>query len=120
MFTLSSFVELLSNARENNYAIGAFNVYNLEGVRAVVEAAEALDSPAIIQPHPAATKFGGAALISICRTTAKESGVPMGFHLDDGSSSEEIRTAIASGFTSVMADASTKPFEENIRSVSSM
>src|SRR5208282_1789387 len=112
---LASLTETLSNARENNYAIGAFNVYNLEGVRAVVKGAEASHSPAIMQLHPAAIKYGGGALMSLCCTAAKESRVPMGVHLDHGSSREEIQTAIARGFTSVMADGSTMSFKENIK-----
>jgi tagatose 1,6-diphosphate aldolase GatY/KbaY len=112
---LASLSETLTNARENNYAIGAFNVYNLEGVLAVVKGAEAAHSPVIIQLHPAAIKYGGVALMSLCCAAAKESRVPIGVHLDHGSSREEIQMAIARGFTSVMADGSTMPLEKNIK-----
>ena len=112
---LTSLIETLSRASVNNFAIGAFNVYNLEGVTAVVKGAEALLSPAILQLHPGAIEYGGLALISLCRFAAKESGVPIGVQLDHATSREEILTAISTGFTSVMADGSSLPLEENIR-----
>ena len=59
-------IALLQAAQAGGYALGAFNVYNLEGVRAVVGAAEELHSPAILQIHPAALRHGGTALVALC------------------------------------------------------
>ena len=69
---LSSTQELLETARRNSYAIGAFNVYNLEGVKAVINAAESLRSPAMLQLHPSALKYGQSPLIALCLAAAAE------------------------------------------------
>jgi len=105
---------LVGKAREGGYAVGAFNVYSLEGASAVVAAAEAARSPAIIQLHPPALRSGGLPLVSLCLTAAREASVPMTLHLDHGSSADDIRTALASGFTSIMADGSRLPFADNL------
>jgi uncharacterized protein YgbK (DUF1537 family) len=71
----SSTKQLLLNAEKGGYAIGAFNVYNLEGVEAVVAAAEAENSPAILQIHPSALKQGGVPLVASCIAAAEQSSV---------------------------------------------
>ncbi len=111
---LSSTLELLETARRNIYAIGAFNVYNLEGVKAVVTAAEANRSPAMLQIHPSALSFGGLPLVALCLEAARASTVPIAVQLDHSTSEADIRTALAAGMTSIMADGSPLPYEENL------
>ncbi|KAK2664551.1 hypothetical protein Ddye_003125 [Dipteronia dyeriana] len=89
---LSSTKELLLNAEKGEYAVGAFNVYNMEGVEAVVAAAEEEHSPAILQIHPSALKQGGIPLVASCISAAEQ----------------------ASGFDSVMVDGSHLSFKDNI------
>ncbi|MEO1146181.1 MAG: class II fructose-bisphosphate aldolase [Cyanobacteria bacterium J06638_22] len=111
---LTSTQELLETASRNIYAIGAFNVYNLEGVKAVVQAAEAANSPAMLQIHPSALKYGGSALMALCLEAADNAPVPMSVHLDHSTSSDAIQMALAGGLRSIMADGSPFPYEENL------
>ncbi len=119
---LTSTLDLLRAAREGEYAIGAFNVYNLEGVRAVVAAAESERSPAILQLHPSAmlragpgsSTHGGRPLIALCLAAAQEASVPMSVHLDHSASADDIRAALDMGITSIMADGSEREYEENV------
>lgn len=105
---------LLTKAHDEGYAVGAFNVYNLEGVLAVTAAAEAERSPVILQLHPAALRHGGEALASLCLTAALKARVPLAVHLDHSTNSSEIRTALAIGIESVMADGSSLSFADNV------
>ena len=111
---LSSTNELLHTARRNAYAIGAFNVYNLEGVRAVVDAASLLRSPAMLQLHPSALKYGGSPLVALCLEAARSSKVPIAVHLDHSISLEDIQAALSAGMSSIMADGSHLPYSENL------
>jgi tagatose 1,6-diphosphate aldolase GatY/KbaY len=111
---LVSTAELLNGAREGGYAIGAFNVYNLEGTSAVVAAAEAERSPAMLQILPTALKHGGPPLVALCLTAAREASVPMTVHLDHSASAEDIQAGLDAGLTSVMADGSHLPFADNV------
>jgi tagatose 1,6-diphosphate aldolase GatY/KbaY len=104
---------LLRAAQAGGYAIGAFNVYNLEGARAVVAAAEAAQSPAMLQVHPSALAFGGAPLIALCLAAARSAVVPIAVHLDHSSSPEAIRQALEAGATSIMADGSQLDYTAN-------
>ncbi|KAJ0981299.1 hypothetical protein J5N97_009554 [Dioscorea zingiberensis] len=106
--------DLLLSAENGGYAIGAFNVYNLEGIEAVVAAAEAENSPAILQVHPGALKFGGLPLVACCISAAEQSTVPITVHFDHGSSKSELVEALELGFDSVMVDGSHLPLMENI------
>ncbi len=106
--------ELLNRAHDGGYAIGAFNVYNLEGARAVVAAAEAERSPAMLQILPTALKHGGPPLVALCLTAAREASVPMAVHLDHSASADYIRAALDAGLTSVMADGSHLPYPDNV------
>jgi tagatose 1,6-diphosphate aldolase GatY/KbaY len=106
--------QLLQAAQTGGYAIGAFNVYNLEGVIAVVRTAESEQSPAILQIHPASLRLGGHLLISLCLAAAEQALVPVGVHLDHSSSLPDIRQALELGVLSVMADGSHLPYEENV------
>lgn len=111
---LSSTSELLHTARRNAYAIGAFNVYNLEAVKAVVDAASLLGSPAMLQLHPSALKYGGSPLVALCLEAARSSKVPIAVHLDHSTSLEDIQSALLAGMSSIMADGSHLPYSENL------
>ncbi|CAK9166226.1 unnamed protein product [Ilex paraguariensis] len=111
---LSSTKELLFNAEKGGYAVGAFNVYNLEGVQAVVTAAEEEKSPAILQIHPSALKQGGITLVACCISAAERASVPITVHFDHGDSNQELLEVLELGFDSVMVDGSHLSFKENI------
>jgi len=111
---LTSTQELLETARRNIYAIGAFNVYNLEGVKAVVLAAEEARSPAMLQIHPSALKFGGSSLVAMCLEAARAAAVPMSVHLDHSTSATAIQAALDAGMRSIMADGSPYPYDDNL------
>ena len=111
---LTSLSELLNNAKLSNYAVGAFNVYNLEGIKAVVAAAEAEQSPAVIQLHPSAFRFHGSSLLAACLESAKTSCVPMLVHLDHATEGADIEWALTHGITSIMADGSSGTPAENL------
>ncbi|XP_074354655.1 uncharacterized protein LOC141693454 isoform X3 [Apium graveolens] len=110
----SSTKQLLLNAEKGKYAIGAFNVYNLEGIEAVVAAAEEERSPAILQIHPSALKQGGIPLVSCCISAAKEARVPITVHFDHGNSKKELVEVLQWELDSVMVDGSELNFIENI------
>ena len=106
---------MLDAARQGRYAIGAFNIYNLETVDAVLEAAHDLRSPVVIALGERYLKnFPIQAVAAIVKTLARDSRVPVALHLDHAQKLESIEQAIAAGFTSVMIDGSKLPFSENI------
>ena len=105
---------LLQAAQAERYAIGAFNVYNMEGVKAVFAAAEAENSPVILQLHPSALRYGGVPLVSLSIEAARQSSVPAVVHLDHSTSIADIQTALRFGFNSVMADGSHLDFQQNL------
>ncbi|KAJ1438731.1 hypothetical protein SESBI_03004 [Sesbania bispinosa] len=109
----SSTKEILNNAEKGGYAVGAFNVYNLEGVEAVVSAAEEEQSPAILQIHPGAMKQGGIPLVACCISAAEQASVPITVHFDHGTSKQDLVEALELGFNSVMVDGSNFSFNEN-------
>lgn len=94
---LSSSRELLETARRNAYAIGAFNIYNLEGVKAVVNAAEASNSPAMLQLHPSALTYGKLPLVALCLEAARSARVPIAVHLDHSTSNRDLDLALQVG-----------------------
>jgi tagatose 1,6-diphosphate aldolase GatY/KbaY len=105
---------LLRAAQAGGYAIGAFNVYNLEGAQAVIRAAEDARSPAILQIHPGALAHGGAPLVALCLAAADGAAVPVAVHLDHAASADSIRAALRAGVRSIMADGSHHPYAENL------
>jgi tagatose 1,6-diphosphate aldolase GatY/KbaY len=111
---LTSLHELLQAAKASNYAIGAFNVYNLEGIKAVVDAAEAEHSPVILQLHPSAFRFHGGALLVACLEAVRCSTVPMLVHLDHATATADIEWALNHGIPSIMADGSQRSPAENV------
>ncbi len=107
--------DLLLAAQRNAYAVGAFNIQNLESFLAVVEAAVEEKSPVIVAVTPSAIKYGGLRyLAGLVKTAASDLPVPMSLHLDHGEDIETVKKCIEAGFTSVMIDGSHMPFEENI------
>lgn len=111
---LTSTRTMLQMARDRDYAIGAFNVYNMEGVMAVVAAAEEEFAPAILQLHPASLRQGGRPLVEMCLAAARASFIPLSVHLDHSSSDEDIRLAMETGLVSIMADGSSMAYEDNV------
>ncbi|MDX2216767.1 MAG: class II fructose-bisphosphate aldolase [Oculatellaceae cyanobacterium bins.114] len=111
---LSSTQELLETARRNAYAIGAFNIYNLEGVKAVINAAEVNRSPTMLQLHPSALKYGQLPLVALCLEAAHSATVPVAVHLDHSSSEADIQLALKAGVRSIMADGSIYPYAQNL------
>ncbi|MBF2096830.1 MAG: class II fructose-bisphosphate aldolase [Gloeomargaritaceae cyanobacterium C42_A2020_066] len=111
---LSSTQELLETAQRHKYAIGAFNIYNLEGVQAVIRAAEAADSPAMLQLHPSALHYGGLPLVALCLEAAAQSRVPFSVHLDHSTSAPDIQAALEAGIRSIMADGSPLAYDQNL------
>jgi tagatose 1,6-diphosphate aldolase GatY/KbaY len=105
---------LLRQAQKGKYAIGAFNVYNLEGVKAVLGAAEDLSSPVILQIHPISLRLGGFPLVALCQAASRESSIPIAIHLDHSTSANDIKIAIEAGFQSIMADGSQMEYENNV------
>jgi len=107
--------ELLKQAREGHYAVGAFNANNLEMVQAIIEAAEEEMAPVIVQISEGAIRYGGLEyLAAIVRSGAQRARVPVVLHLDHGSSFETNVRCLQAGYTSLMYDGSAKPIEENI------
>ena len=107
--------EMFKKAYEGGYAIGAFNINNMEIVQAIVGAADELRSPVILQASAGARKYTtGAYMTHLVRAAAETTDIPIVLHLDHGASFEVCKECIDSGFTSVMIDASSHPFEENI------
>ena len=107
--------DLLSVAKREAYAVGAFNVQNLESLLAVVEAAVEEKSPVIVAVTPSAIKYAGLNyLAKLVRSAAESSPVPMSLHLDHGEDVETVSKCLEAGFTSVMIDGSHLKFEENV------
>lgn len=103
------------HAREHGYAVGAFNVNNVEQIHAVLETAAEEKAPVIVAVSEGAIKHGGWALFSkALPVMAAESPVPVAVHLDHGLKFENLVRAIVGGFNSVMYDCSTLPFDENV------
>lgn len=112
---LVSSLELLRKARAGGYAIGGFNVNNMEIVQGIVEAAAELRSPVILQASAGARKYARPAfLTAMVRAAIETYDATVALHLDHGESVELAKQCIDDGFTSVMIDSSAKPFEENV------
>ena len=102
-------------AQEGGYAIGAFNVENMEMVQAVLAAAEELQSPVIMQTTPSTIKYAGLDFyLANVRAAAERTNVPVVMHLDHGNSFELAMQAYRTGYTSIMIDGSHESFEDNI------
>ncbi len=107
--------EMFKKAYAGGYAIGAFNVNNMEIVQGITEAAKEVNSPLILQVSKGARAYANHTyLIKLVEAAVIETGLPIVLHLDHGDSFETCKSCIDGGFTSVMIDASSKPFAENI------
>lgn len=115
---LVSMKEMLEKGKENGYAVGQFNVNNMEYAQAILQAAEEEKSPVILGVSEGAGKYMGGfkVVVAMVKAMMEEAGttVPVAIHLDHGSSFEKCAQAIHAGFTSVMIDASSMPLDENI------
>ncbi len=107
--------EMFEKAYNGGYAIGAFNVNNMEIIQGITEAAKECNSPIILQVSKGARAYANRTyLVKLVEAALIETGLPIVLHLDHGDSFETCKSCIDDGFTSVMIDASSKPFEENI------
>ncbi|EAE4953860.1 ketose-bisphosphate aldolase [Listeria monocytogenes] len=107
--------QLLEVAKENKFAVGAFNVADSNFLRVVVEEAEKNNAPAIIAVHPTELDFTKDDFFQYILARIKNSPVPFVLHLDHGDNMGDVMRAVRCGFSSVMIDGSLLPFEENIR-----
>ncbi|KAH8901778.1 fructose-bisphosphate aldolase [Thozetella sp. PMI_491] len=112
--------QILDAAAKGGYAVGAYNCYNDDGVIAVVRAAEASRSPAIIQLFPWTLKFQGAAFVRYVVEMAHGASVPIAVHLDHCIEPADVEVALELPFDSIMIDASVQDPEENIRQSASI
>ena len=107
--------EMFKKAYEGGYAIGAFNVNNMEIVQGITRAAKKLNAPVILQCSAGARKYASHGyLVAMVKAAAEETGLPIALHLDHGPNFETCKDCIDGGFPSVMIDGSSLPFEENI------
>ena len=107
--------EMFKKAYDGGYAIGAFNVNNMEIIQGITEAARECNAPVILQASKGARAYANRTyLVKLVEAAEIETGLPICLHLDHGDSFETCKSCIDDGFTSVMIDASSKPFEENI------
>ncbi|MBM7698888.1 class II fructose-1,6-bisphosphate aldolase [Kurthia huakuii] len=121
---LVSMKEMLEKAKEGKYAVGQFNINNLEYIQAILQAAEEEKSPVILGVSEGAGKYMGGFIAVVYMVKglieSYKITVPVAIHLDHGSSFEKCKEAVDAGFTSVMIDASHYPFEENIEITSNV
>ena len=107
--------EMFEKAYKGGYAIGAFNVNNMEIIQGITEAAKECNAPVILQVSKGARAYANRTyLVKLVEAAEIETGLPIALHLDHGDTFETCKSCIDDGFTSVMIDASSKPFEENI------
>ncbi len=112
---LTTTKEMFKKAYDGGYAVGAFNVNNMEMIQAIVEAADECRSPVILQVSAGARKYANPVYLRhLVAAAAETSNIPIAMHLDHGADFEICKDCIDVGFTSVMIDASSKPWEENI------
>ncbi|MFR5601076.1 MAG: ketose-bisphosphate aldolase [Lachnospiraceae bacterium] len=113
---ICSMIELLKEADKKNQAVGAFSVYSMEMVKGVVEAAEEMETPVILQVAESRFCYAPLELMGpMMLQAAADSKVKIAVHLDHGRHLETIKRALEMGFTSVMLDASGQPVDQNIR-----
>ncbi len=111
---LTTLKKVLARANAENYAVGAFNINNLEILQAVMEAAREMRSPIIVQTSEGAIEYAGMDYLKAMVAVAAKTDVPVVFHLDHGKDLDIVKKAIGGGYTSVMYDGSALPEAENI------
>ncbi|MBQ1400994.1 MAG: class II fructose-bisphosphate aldolase, partial [Firmicutes bacterium] len=108
--------EMFAKALNNDYAIGAFNVNNMEIIQGIVQAAQAENTELILQVSAGARKYAKPAyLVKLVEAAIEDTGLDICLHLDHGEDFEICKKCVDDGFTSVMIDGSKHPFEENIK-----
>ncbi|HHT67819.1 MAG TPA: class II fructose-1,6-bisphosphate aldolase [Limnochordia bacterium] len=112
---LVSGIELFQAAKKGGYAVGAFNLNNMEILQAIIEAAEEENSPVFIQASQGGIKYAGIEYIAgMARVAAETAKVPIALNLDHGTSFTQVVQCVRHGFSNVMIDGSKHAFEENI------
>lgn len=112
---LVSSKDLLKAAQKGRYAIGAFNVENMEMAQAVIMASEKMNAPVLIQTTPGTLNYAPpSAFAGVVSRLARDAKTPIALHLDHGNSVELCKECMKEGYTSIMIDGSLLPFEENI------
>ena len=107
--------EMFEKAYKEKYAIGAFNVNNMEIIQGIIEAAKIEQSPLILQVSAGARKYASHIyLMKLVEAALEDSGLPICLHLGHGEDFEICKACVDGGFSSVMVDGSRRPFEENI------
>lgn len=107
--------EMFVKSMKEGYAIGAFNVNNMEIIQAIVDAASKENSPVILQASSSAIKYARPTyLMKLVEAAVEETNIPIALHLDHGPDFETCKACIDAGFTSVMIDGSKYDFEENV------
>ena len=107
--------KMLQDAQDGHYAVGAFNVENMEMVLAVIEAAEEMNAPVIMQTTPSTVKYAGLDYyLANVKAAAERADIPVALHLDHGSSYGLAMQALRTGYTSIMIDGSHEGFEDNV------
>ena len=107
--------EMFARAYAEKYAVGAFNVNNMEMIQAIVEAANEEKSPVILQVSAGARKYANPVYLKhLVQAAVETNDIPVAMHLDHGADFEICKASIDGGFTSVMIDASSHPWDENI------
>ncbi len=110
--------EMLLDARKNSYAVGAFNISNMEFAQSVINASVECNQDVILQASESACKYAGMeTLVAIVKTLSQNTPNRIALHLDHGKDVETCKKAVDAGFTSVMIDLSTLPFDENVKGV---
>lgn len=108
--------QILKKAQEEHYAVGAFNIENMEMVMAVISAAEEMNAPVIMQTTPSTVSYAGLDyFLANVKVAASRANVPVAIHLDHGSSFELASQAFRTGYTSIMIDGSHGDFESNVK-----
>ena len=108
--------KMFADAYKGGYAVGAFNVNNMEIIQGIVEAAKLEQAPLILQVSAGARKYANPIYLrKLVEAAVEESNLPIALHLDHGDNFEICKSCVDGGFSSVMIDASHHPFEENIR-----
>jgi len=114
--SLVTTTEMFKKAYEGGYAIGAFNVNNMEIIQGITEAAKEENAPLILQVSAGARKYANHTyLVKLVEAAIQETGLPIALHLDHGDTFELCKSCIDGGFSSVMIDGSHHSFEENIK-----
>ena len=107
--------KMFEDAYNGGYAVGAFNVNNMEIIQGITEAAKKLNAPLILQVSKGARAYANHTyLVKLVEAAVEETGLPIALHLDHGPDFETCKSCIDGGFTSVMIDGSSLPYEENV------